>query len=208
MSAPDSPSSALLVRYDEIRDQIEDGDVILFCGTIFLSRVIERVSHGDYSHCAIAANWGERKMILQAELVGGVQAVPMSVAVGTYRGRVDWYKIAPAARAKLDIAALLAEARADLGLAYARKELLQAAGHFLFGAKLPSDPNDPNSLFCSQYVERCFRKAGLSLGTDTDGGTSPSEIAASGVLQYKGTIAHDPSIVPDRHADAIGLARN
>ena len=208
MGTPDSPSAALLVRYDEIRDQIQDGDVILFCGTIFLSRVIERVSHGDYSHCAIAANWGERKMILQAELVGGVQAVPMSVAVGTYKGRVDWYKIAPEARAKLDIAALLTEARADLGLAYARKELLRAAGHFLFGAKLPSDPNDPNALFCSQYVERCFRRAGLSLCKDTDGGTSPSEIATSDVLQYRGTIAHDPSIVPDRHIDAIGAARN
>ena len=201
-----APLPDIPVKYDDIRDRVEDGDVILFRGTVLLSRVIERVSHGDYSHCAIAANWEERKMLLQAELVGGVQAVPMSVAVGTYNGRVDWYKIAPAWRAKLDMAMLMAEARANLGLSYARHELVRAAGHFLFGAKLPSDPDNPSALFCSQYVERCFRKAGLPLSKDTDDGTSPAEIAASDVLQFKGTILHDPKVTQDRLRDRIALS--
>src|SRR5580692_3079477 len=109
------PSSAPQLNYADIRSQVEDGDVLLFRGTIFFSRAIEKISHGAYSHCAIAVDWGERKMILQAELMGGVQAVPMSVAVGTYKGRVDWYKIAPAVREKLNMGTLLAEARADLG---------------------------------------------------------------------------------------------
>src|SRR5580704_2391216 len=98
-----------MIQYNDVRSRIADGDVILFRGTILLSRIIELVSHGDYSHCAIAADWGERKMVLQAELVGGVQAVPMSVAVGTYKGRVDWFRIAPAQRARLDLAKLMAE---------------------------------------------------------------------------------------------------
>jgi hypothetical protein len=206
MSMPAASTNAQL-KYDDIRDRVEDGDVVLFRGTIFLSKVIEQVSHGTYSHCAIAADWGERKMLLQAELMGGVQAVPMSVAVGTYTGRVDWYKIAPARRAKLDIAALLAEARADLGLTYATSELLRVAAHNVFGAQLPADCDNPHALFCSQYVERCFRKAGLSLTSTSDVGASPSDIAASGVLELQGTIVHDPNIVPDRHADAIGLGR-
>jgi len=197
------PSDPPTLKYEEIRDRIEDGDIVLFRGTIFLSRVIEQVSQGAYSHCAIAASWGERKMILQAELMGGVQAVPFSVAVGTYRGRVDWYKIRPAWRAKLDIAKLLAEARADLGLTYATSDLLRVAAHRLFGAELPGDCDNPHALFCSQYVERCFRRAGLSLSKSTDVGTSPSEIAASEVLEYQGGIQHDPDVVPDRHADVI-----
>lgn len=208
LSAPLVETPPRQLQYGSIRDRVEDGDIILFRGTIFLSRVIEKVSGGDYSHCAIAANWGERKMLLQAELMGGVQAVPLSVAAGTYSGRVDWYKIAPAWRAKLDIPALLAEARADLGLTYATSELLRVAAHTLFGAKLPSDCDNPHALFCSQYVERCFRRAGLPLCRDSDVGTSPSEIAASEVLQFQGVIAHDPNIVPDRSTDAIGIARS
>ena len=70
------------LRYGDIRSHVDDGDVMLFRGTLLLSRMIERLSHGAYSHCAIAANWRERKMILQAQIVGGVQAVPLSVAVG------------------------------------------------------------------------------------------------------------------------------
>jgi hypothetical protein len=194
------------LQYGDIRDQVDDGDIILFRGTIFFSRVIETVSAGAYSHCAIAANWGERKMLLQAELMGGVQAVPLSVAAGTYKGRVDWYKITPEWRQKLDIAALLKEARADLGLTYATSELLRVAAHTLFGAKLPNDCDNPHALFCSQYVERCFRKAGMALCNDSDVGTSPSEIASSKVLQFQGVIAHDPDIVPDRSTDAIETA--
>jgi hypothetical protein len=206
LSTPVTEPPFKLLEYGDIRSRVEDGDIILFRGTVLLSRVIEVVSHGAYSHCAIAANWGERKMLLQAELTGGVQAVPLSVAAGTYKGRVDWYKIAPERRATLDIPTLLKEARADLGLTYATSELLRVAAHSLFGSRLPADCDNPHALFCSQYVERCFRAAGMPLCKDSDVGTSPSEIAASGVLQYQGTIAHDPDIVPDRSIDAIRAA--
>jgi hypothetical protein len=205
MTIPVPSVPAPQLNYGDIRDRVEDGDVVLFRGTVFLSRAIEKISHGVYSHCAIAATWGERKMLLQAELMGGVQAVPMSVAVGTYTGRVDWFKVAPALRAKLDIAVLLAEARADLGLTYATSELLRVAAHTLFGTSLPDDCDNPHALFCSQYVERCFRKAGLRITKDSDIGTSPSEIAASEALRLQGTIIHDPNIVPDRSSDAIAL---
>ena len=206
LTAPAQVPEDQQLQYGDIRALVEDGDILLFRGTIFLSRVIERVSHGAYSHCAIAAGWGERKMILQAEIMGGVQVVPMSVAVGTYRGRVDWYKVKPEVRAKLNMAVLLAEARADLGLTYATSDLLRVAAHSLFGAGLPSDCDNPHALFCSQYVERCFRKAGVALCKDSDVGTSPSQIAGSPILQLMGTIVHDPKIAPDRSADAILLA--
>jgi hypothetical protein len=105
MTLPSDPSgvpAGQQLNYGDIRNLVEDGDVVLFRGTIFFSRAIEKISHGAYSHCAIATNWGERKMLLQAELMGGIQAVPMSVAVGTYTGRVDWYKIVPAVRRQPD----------------------------------------------------------------------------------------------------------
>ncbi len=191
------------VDYASVRARIDDADVFLFRGTELLSRVIEAASHARYSHAAIAANWGERKMILQAELMGGVQAVPLSVVVGTYAGRVDWYKLTPEARAEVDVAALMAEARADLGLTYATSDLLRVAAHDLFGAGLPHDCDNPHALFCSQYVERCFRRGGLRLSNASDVGTSPGAIATSSALAYVATIRHDPSVVPKRTADAV-----
>jgi hypothetical protein len=110
-------------------------------------------------------------------------------------------------RAKLDLAVLLAEARADLGLTYATSDLLRVAAHNLLGARLPDDSDNPHALFCSQYVERCFRKAGVALCHDSDVGTSPSEIAGSDVLEFMGSILHDPNIVPDRSADSVAVAR-
>jgi hypothetical protein len=84
--------------------------------------------------------------------------------------------------------------------------LLRVAAHGLFGIRLPGDCDNPHALFCSQYVARCFRVAGLALCQESDVGTSPSEIAASGLLEFRGALIHDPNIVPDRHADAISLS--
>jgi hypothetical protein len=193
------------LQYLEIRDQIQDGDLFLFRGTVFLSLLIEKYSHGQYSHCAIAANWGDRKMVLQAELVGGVQAIPASVAIGAYRGRVDWFQILPEVRAKMNIAAMLAEAKSDLGLTYATSDLLRVAAHNIFSAALPADCDDPKALFCSQYVARCYRRAGCILGP-TDVGVSPSGIAgAAHALKFRGVILHDPDSVPARSRDEILL---
>lgn len=190
------------IEYGNVRAHMLDGDVLLFRGTIFLSKVIEKYSHGQYSHSAILADWGPRKMILQAELAGGVQAVPASVAIGTYRGRVDWYRIRPEVRQRLDLAAFFEEAKADLGLTYATSNLLRVAAHNIFNTPLPADCVDANSLFCSEYVARCFRKGGLAFRA-SDVGTSPSHIAASDALEFMGAILHDPSIVPDRRAEIV-----
>jgi hypothetical protein len=196
------------LHYADVRPQIEDGDLFLFQGTVFLSRVIEKYSHGCYSHVAISASWGDRKMILQAELTGGVQAVPLSVAVGSYRGRVDWYKLRSELKTKLDMVRLLEEAKADLGLTYATSELLRVAAKSIFGVSLdlPQDCENPHALFCSQYVARCFRLAGVDLAGATDVGTSPSQIAASKYLEFRGTILHDPSLLGTRTKDAIAAS--
>jgi hypothetical protein len=82
--------------------------------------------------------------------------------------------------------------------------LLRVAAHNIFSAALPPDCDDPKALFCSQYVSRCFRKAGCILGP-TDVGVSPSEIAGAVHLQYKGVILHDPDAVPARSRDEIHL---
>jgi hypothetical protein len=192
-----------LQTYDEVRDRVEDGDVFLFRGRYLISELFERVDFSYYSHAALAAWWGDRLMILQAE-GPGIQAIPMSVAVGSYPGRVDWYKLRkedfPDSATRL--AGLLREAKSDLGLEYGFGDLLRNIWHWISKVKL-ADPIKPRAMFCSEYVERCFREAGMSLTGKPDITTFPKDVAASPHLAYQATIPHDPKVADPRDDDAV-----
>jgi hypothetical protein len=190
-------------KYAEIRGRVEDGDVFLFRGQYLISKLFEKVDFSYYSHAALAAWWGKRLMIMQAE-GPGIQAIPMSVAVATYPGRVDWYKLKkedfPDCSKRL--AEMLWEAKADLGLEYGFGDLLKNIWHWISKVKL-SDPSYPKAMFCSEYVERCFREAGMSLTEKPDITTFPKDVAASQHLEYMATIPHDPKAVEPRDDDAV-----
>lgn len=178
------------VRYSEIRDRIEDADVFMFRGNKIISRLFQAGSHSKYSHSALAGWWHRRLMLFQAELAC-VQTVPLSVAVRSYDGLVDWYKIRPEHRQRVDVLDILDEAKANLGLAYGTTDVFRTILHEVANVSLPPDCESPHALFCSQYVARCFRVAGLPLRDEQDMAIFPSEVAASPVLQYMGTIVPD-----------------
>jgi hypothetical protein len=77
--------------YQEVRDQVRMGDILLFQGNMALSHAIRWASHGLYSHCALVAPaWDQRILVMQAEM-SGVEIVPASHAVDPYDGLVDWW---------------------------------------------------------------------------------------------------------------------
>ena len=88
---------------------------------------------------------------------------------------------------------IIEEAQVNLGLSYAHSDLLRTILHDVAGMQLPEDCEEPRALFCSQYVARCFRRAGLPLHPQSDIETFPSEIALSPVLRFVGTIVPDLS---------------
>jgi len=192
-----------LQPYREVRGHVEDCDVFLFRGQYLISKLFEKVDFSYYSHAALAAWWGSRLMILQAE-GPGIQAIPMSVAIATYPGRVDWYKLRKDSfpDAVKQLQAVLTEAKSDLGLSYGFGDLLRNILHWLANFKL-KDPMKPGAMFCSEYVERCFRVAGMSLTGKPDITTFPKDIAASPHLAYQATILHDPDAANVRKRDAV-----
>jgi len=192
-----------LQPYKAVRDRVEDGDIFLFRGQYLISKLFEKVDFSYYSHAALAAWWGGRLMILQAE-GPGIQAIPMSVAVGTYPGRADWYKLRKDSFPDADrrLAAVFTEAKSDLGLAYGFGDLLRNIWHWIARVKL-TDPHLPRAMFCSEYVERCFREGGMSLTEKPDITTFPKDIAASPHLEYMATIPHDPRVDEARDRDAV-----
>src|SRR5574341_477420 len=149
------------VAYADAHGRIRDGDLFLFRGEYLISKLFRRADRSYYSHAALAAWWGGRLMILQAEGTG-IQAIPLSVAIASYPGRADWYTLKreeiPDFDAKLRAA--LVEAKSDLGLAYGYVDLLRNIARWALRMKL-ADPCRPRAMFCSEYVERCFREAGM-----------------------------------------------
>lgn len=189
------------VSYSLLRDQIDDGDVILFRGNAELSQVISNISQSAYSHAGLVLTWYGRRMLLSAELPR-VQAIPLSLKVATYNGRIDWYKLTPEAREKLDIQRLAVEALTNLGVDYGTSKLFDLASHFILGTDANDDDANPSTLVCSQYVSRCFRLAGMDLSLKSDLATVPGEIAVSPYLCYQATLQPDTDNVAEVRANA------
>ena len=189
MSAASTLPAEKPLAYHEVRDQIEDGDVILFRGDRKLSSLIAHVSRGPYSHCGLVLTWFGRRMLLSAEHPR-VQALPLGLAVAGYRGRTDWYRLVPEARAQLDRERLATEALTNLGIEYGTVALASLAAHYTLGRHLDEHTTDgaPDSLVCSQFVARCFRLAGLPLTDGTDLEITPGMLAASPRLALQGTL--------------------
>jgi len=202
MSGQAPVPSEKLEEYAAVRPRVADGDVFLFRGQYLISKLFERETHTFYSHAALAAWWGDRLMIMQAE-APGIQAIPMSVAIGTYPGRADWYAL----RRDEDgfeqrLTRVLREAKSDLGLAYGYLDLLKNLVRSALKVKL-SDPCRPRAMFCSEYVERAFREGGMSLTGKPDITTFPKDVAASPRLRYMATVPHDPKVLAARDRDQV-----
>jgi hypothetical protein len=195
------------MTYEEAREHIEDADIFMFRGDYKSSKLFRLVDRSYYSHAALALWWRKRLMILQAE-GPGIQAVPMSIAVGTYPGRVDWYRLkrdlVPDFEDKLR--KLANEAKADLGLPYGVKDLWRNVMRWLTKVKL-KDPMSPHAMYCSEYVERCFRVGGMPLSDRPDIITMPKHIAESPLITYHATIPHNPKVKEKRSIDDIRAAR-
>ena len=192
----DAPAGPYL-SYLDIRKTLQDADVLMFRGTRPISRMLQAGAQSSYSHCGLVAWWHRRAMLLQAESAC-IQAVPLSIALQSYPGEVDWYQIRPQYRQLISVSRIIEEAQVNLGLAYGKTALLRTILHDVVGLKLPVDCEHPEALFCSQYVARCFRRAGLPLQPQSDIATFPSEIALSPILRFIGTIVPNMSAAEAR----------
>lgn len=178
------------VKYSEIGQAFGDGDVLMFRGGSTISTVFRVGAGSVYSHAGLVAWWHRRLMLFHAT-GDGVQVTPASVVVHEYDGVIDWYHVRPEFRPRLDVVALVSEAQSNVGLTYGTTDMVRTVLHDVVGMRMPDDDERPSSLFCSQYVSRCFRVAGLPLSDERDSEMFPSEVAASPVLAYAGTLVAD-----------------
>jgi hypothetical protein len=186
--------------YGAVRTNIMDGDILLFRGKSWISRLIGWATRSPYSHAGILAWWHGRLMVLEA-VSNGVVASRMSIVVQTYSGRVElWTTDGQLVRPEVIRAAQIL-----LGKRYSKLKLLYNLRRLLLGRRRdePADPDAPPEDFvCSEFVSRVWRAGGIDLSHDSpDLYTKPADIARSPNLRKVGDLFRPRLLLPE--ADPI-----
>jgi hypothetical protein len=175
-----------LSRYEDIREEIRTGDLLLCAGNYPLSRIIEHFSDSMFSHVGLLYCWNGRVLVFESVEDDGVRLVPLSQYVRDYEnsgaaydgrlfvGRHD------AALESAQVDALLGRAADELNRRYDKDELLAILARITIGL---GRHVDDDAYICSEYVDRCFREVGVSFHRDASDYIFPEHIAADPSVQ-------------------------
>jgi hypothetical protein len=76
------------LKYTDVRQDIKQGDILLYKGRTFVSWAIKFFTRSEYSHAGIAAKWNDRLMVMEA-IRKGVIVNPLRRSVKRYKGDVE-----------------------------------------------------------------------------------------------------------------------
>jgi hypothetical protein len=178
-----------IVKYDQVRDQIKNGDVFMYKGKGFISSVIRWVTHSPYSHAALAVWWNQRLMVMEAK-GQGVIVNPTSRSIRHYRGDVEWFSCKKEI-SEDDRLRMVKFAQEELGKSYGRWKAILLGIKILFEHDLEKRDRlkREKRLFCSEYVAQIYNFIGLDLKKGrSDRFTKPDDIANSPLLEKRGQL--------------------
>jgi hypothetical protein len=176
-----------ILKYNEVRLQIRNGDVIMYTGKKIVARLISWLTRSPYSHAGIAVWWNERLMVMEA-VMRGVRVVPLSRNIYQHKGNVEWFSCKKEISEE-DRLRMVIFAQEELGKSYARWKAMLFGLKFLFERDLSiiDELRMENKLFCSQYVAQIYNSVGLDLKKHReDRFMSPGDIARSPLMEKRG----------------------
>ncbi|TKD69265.1 YiiX/YebB-like N1pC/P60 family cysteine hydrolase [Pseudalkalibacillus hwajinpoensis] len=175
--------------YQSIRGDIQTGDLLLCSGSYPVSKIIKKVSKSRFSHVSLIFQWVDRLMILESVESYGVRIVPLSHYFSDYRNSGKPYKgnlylarhsaVKDLVPNKLN--AMLRRGADLTGQPYDIEEIVKILASVVID-DLTSIRND--KYICSEFVQECYKKAGLSFQDDGRGFIYPEHISK------------DPSVKP------------
>lgn len=176
-------------HYLQHRNDMQDGDVLMFKGQSWLSKIIKWRTQSDYSHAGIVVWWNDRLMVLEA-IGQGVLARPISYNLNHYSGDIEYFR--PSREIATETRTLMAQfAQAQLGKKYASRRLVGFFFKLLFNRPMQSHDNESAAgrYFCSEYVADIYAKHGLDLDIERSSGyTSPDRLATAEGLTFVATL--------------------
>lgn len=179
--------------YDEIRNEVRSGDILLCQGSGIFSQMIQTVTKSVWSHVAFIMRLDEidRIMVLESVEPIGVRTVPLSHYVRDYKDGKGYPGKLLVARhdAFVDVTETKLNKMAQyvidrFGYPYDKDEIARIAARItlgLFGLK-KGKANWDQEYICSEYAWECYRSVGIEISYDPRGFIAPKDFAvASGV---------------------------
>jgi len=143
-----------LSKYQKIRGQIRDGDLLLWRGNGLVAKGIQRLGHQYHNHASFAfvfdKHYTKRVMLFEA-LAHGVEPEFLSARLERHDGRCWWYQLA--AKYEAYRPAIYQAANHYGGTSYDYPGLIKNLFSYVFV--------DVERLFCSEYVYASGIDAGL-----------------------------------------------
>jgi hypothetical protein len=168
--------SRCMKKYEAVRGELDTGDIVLFSGTGFVSRMIQMFSGSEFSHVGMVVNIKEYDMLLLFESTTlskvkhidthqstqGVQLVPLSERVKCYgRDKVVFRKLEGVTRSPDMVQDFKIFRKEVKGRPYEQSKIELAKSAFdLF----PDQDEDLSSLFCSELIAEMYQRWGLFIG--------------------------------------------
>jgi hypothetical protein len=184
------------LAYAKARELVRNGDILLCSAEDPFSKVIRWSTKSPWSHIAIAYRIDslDRMMVFEAVTQIGVRTVPLSHFIAYTSSGAHPYpgKILLARDQRMEglstakLKAMYGFAIGCLGDKFAPAEILKIASRIVFGRtgkKMPRFLGPRNEFICSEYVARCFDKAGLKIPWDGLGFVAPDDFARAPDVQ-------------------------
>lgn len=178
-------------RYRDVRDQIQDADLLLFRRRGLSGAAIGAAGRSIYSHAGIAARWDQSLMLIEMRERFGGRAVRLSTVVAANPGAIDVYEamVSPWHRA-----AIVAGMRRYTGTRYGWATILWHTWRLLPVVRWlvapPMDDGGPDSpAVCSTLISRACRRAGYDpIPNLSDRATTPGDLGRSSLFEYRWTL--------------------
>jgi len=178
-----------VLAYDQVRDQLQTGDIVFCSGTYFFSKSIQWFTKSVWSHVGIIYRDDNllRIFVLESETAIGVRLVPLSKYLRDYHGRNKPYKgrivigrIAPGADGE-KVKKAISFGMDELTRPYDNWEIMRIAMRILLrrGRK-----DRDRKYICSELVYEAFRKADIAF-TFNRNSISPDDIWKDARVEMK-----------------------
>jgi cell wall-associated NlpC family hydrolase len=178
-----------VLAYDQVRDQLQTGDIVFCSGTYFFSKSIQWFTRSVWSHVGIVYRDDNllRIFVLESETAIGVRLVPLSKYLRDYHGRNKPYKgrivigrITPAVDGE-KVKKVISFGMDELTRPYDNWEIMRIAMRILFrrGRK-----DRDRKYICSELVYEAFRKADIAFRFNRNS-ISPDDIWKDARVEMK-----------------------
>ena len=187
------PSDSV-IAYNSIRNQLQNGDVLICSGSGVFSSMIQQATGSIWSHVGFILRLDSisRVMLLESVEPLGVRTVRLSkylenysnngkpypgglavIRNGNFTKSIDQSKLTELAQYAIDL----------FGYSYDKDEIAKIAARIL-ASKIPFTKKQMKKIapdrefICSEYVARCYEHVGLKVQWNQLGFIAPSDFAA------------------------------